>query len=121
MGLSLYSVVLNTADLPRSYGFWTALLGARPRDEEFALTADVDWVTLSVPGGGHLALQVGEVRAVEKDQPIHLDLRATDRRQEIERSVALGATLQTDWPYPADADYTVLRAPDGHLFCIIDP
>jgi hypothetical protein len=26
----------------------------------------------------------------------------------------------TDWPYPEDADFVVLRDPDGNEFCVID-
>jgi len=25
-----------------------------------------------------------------------------------------------DWPYPKDADFVVLRDPDGNEFCVID-
>lgn len=25
-----------------------------------------------------------------------------------------------DWPYPDDADFVVLRDPDGNEFCVID-
>ncbi|HST48439.1 MAG TPA: VOC family protein [Jatrophihabitans sp.] len=32
----------------------------------------------------------------------------------------LGATRAQDWPYPDDADFVVLRDPDGNEFCVID-
>ena len=118
MTLQLHSVVLNASDLARAKAFWSAVLGAEPKAGD---TDQDDWVTMSLPGGGaHLALQPGTVTAVDRDQPIHLDLRADDRRAEVDRVVALGAEEQKDWPYPDDADYTVLRDPDGHLFCIVD-
>jgi catechol 2,3-dioxygenase-like lactoylglutathione lyase family enzyme len=122
MGLSLYSTVLNTRDLPRAYGFWSALLGATPRDHDSTLAdfTAAGWVTLVLPGGGHIALQAGTTAPVEADQPIHLDLLAGDRGSEVARAVSLGAEQLPDWPYPEDADYTVLRDPDGHLFCIVD-
>jgi hypothetical protein len=25
-----------------------------------------------------------------------------------------------DWPYPEDADFIVMRDPDGNEFCVID-
>ncbi|RZS80065.1 putative enzyme related to lactoylglutathione lyase [Motilibacter rhizosphaerae] len=122
MALSVYSTVLNTRDLQRSYAFWSELLGARPRDADQGLDDFVanQWVTLVLPGGGRLALQGGTVEHVERDQPIHLDLVADDRDTEVARATSLGAELVADWPYPDDADYTVLRDLDGHLFCIVD-
>ena len=33
--------------------------------------------------------------------------------------MGLGATRVEDWPYPADADFVVLRDPDGNEFCVI--
>ena len=122
MGLSLYSTVLNTTDLARAYAFWSELLGATPRDTHRALASFVEdgWVTLDLPTGARIALQAGTVQMVERDQPIHLDLMSEDRDGEVERAVNLGASRLEDWPYPDDADYTVLRDPDGHLFCIVD-
>ena len=122
MGLSLYSTVLNTTDLARAYAFWSELLGATPRDIHRALASFVEdgWVTLDLPTGARIALQAGTVQMVERDQPIHLDLMSEDRDGEVERAVNLGASRLEDWPYPDDADYTVLRDPDGHLFCIVD-
>jgi catechol 2,3-dioxygenase-like lactoylglutathione lyase family enzyme len=45
--------------------------------------------------------------------------------QDMDRAVAfwcaaLGATRVEDWPYPQDADFVVLRDPDGNEFCVID-
>ncbi|RKS67922.1 putative enzyme related to lactoylglutathione lyase [Motilibacter peucedani] len=122
MALSLYSTVLNTGDLRRSYEFWHGLLGATPRDadQDFSEFLAHGWVTLVLPGGGRLALQAGALAPVERDQPIHLDLVADDRAAEVARAVSLGASEVGDWPYPDDADYTVLRDPDGHLFCVVD-
>jgi catechol 2,3-dioxygenase-like lactoylglutathione lyase family enzyme len=131
MSLRIYGTVLNTVDLSRAAVFWIGALDARPRKdadvtvvdgEVRGLADDVDWLTLDLPGGGHLALQAGRVQPVDRDQPIHLDIEASESRPaEVARVVALGAVEQTDWPYPDDADYTVLRDPDGHLFCIVDP
>jgi hypothetical protein len=38
----------------------------------------------------------------------------------VRRLVDLGATRVEDWPYPDDADFVVLRDPDGNEFCVID-
>ena len=131
MSLSLYSAVLNTTDIRRAAAFWVAALDAKPRKDSDAtvvdgevrgLADDAEWLTLDLPGGGHLALQAGTVAPVDRDQPIHLDIEASESRAaEVARLVQLGAVEQTDWPYPEGGDYTVLRDPDGHLFCVVDP
>lgn len=122
MGLTLGSTVLNTTDLPRGVRFWGEVLGAVPREGHGGVDDWVHegWVTLELPQGGRLSLQTGTVDRVEQDQPIHLDLSADDRDAEVRRVAALGAEVVTDWPYPEDGDYTLLRDPDGHLFCIVD-
>ena len=120
MTLRLQSLVINTGDLGRAYAFWAQALGARTRDGQEP-EEGLDWLDLVLPGGARVALQTGTVTAVDHDQPIHLDLAADDRPGEVKRLVALGATEVPSWPYPADADYTILRDPDGHLFCVVDP
>ena len=53
--------------------------------------------------------------------PKLLDGVYTDEQERhVERLVGLGATRVTDWPYPDDADFVVLRDPDGNEFCVID-
>jgi hypothetical protein len=51
---------------------------------------------------------------------VHLDLYTGEQDRHVERLVKLGATRVEDWPYPAGADFIVLRDPDGNEFCVID-
>lgn len=51
---------------------------------------------------------------------LHLDLYTREQSRHVERLIGLGATRVTDWPYPPDADFVVLRDPDGNEFCVID-
>jgi glyoxalase superfamily protein len=51
---------------------------------------------------------------------LHLDLYTSEQTRHIEHLIALGATRVSDWPYPPDADFVVLRDPDGNEFCVID-
>ena len=37
----------------------------------------------------------------------------------VARLVELGAATVPVWPYPDDADFVVLRDPDGNEFCVI--
>jgi hypothetical protein len=51
---------------------------------------------------------------------VHVDLYTDDQERHVDRLVALGASRVDDWPYPDDADFIVLRDPDGNEFCVID-
>jgi hypothetical protein len=50
---------------------------------------------------------------------VHLDLYTSEQDRHVERLIALGATRVDDWPFPDDADFIVLRDPDGNEFCVI--
>ena len=51
---------------------------------------------------------------------VHLDLYTSEQERHVERLVTLGATRVDEWPYSDDADFIVLRDPDGNEFCVID-
>jgi Glyoxalase-like domain len=51
---------------------------------------------------------------------VHVDLYTREQSRQVDRLVVLGATRVEDWPYPQDADFIVLRDPDGNEFCVID-
>ena len=66
-----------------------------------------------------LSLQAAEEPPKEPVR-LHLDLYTGDQAGQVDRLVQLGATTVPDWPYPQDADFVVLRDPDGNEFCVID-
>ncbi|GAB3086573.1 VOC family protein [Micromonospora schwarzwaldensis] len=86
--------------------FWSAALGAQvrtdPSEPEFTGLADV------VPG------LVTAVQAVDDAPRHHLDIETDDVPAEVERLRGLGATPVSRWQ-----DCHVLRAPGGHLVCVI--
>jgi putative transposase len=45
---------------------------------------------------------------------------AGEQSRHVERLAKLGATRVDEWPYPGDADFIVMRDPDGNEFCVID-
>ncbi|RFU82308.1 VOC family protein [Streptomyces triticagri] len=118
--VSIGSVVVGVADVPRAIAFWTKALGYVPREEP-----EPDWAVL-VPadgrGGVSLSLGLSDV-AVQPYPRIHLDLYAADAAEqadEVERLISLGAS-RVDWDrYPQDPDFVVLADPDGNRFCVID-
>ncbi|MEW9552501.1 VOC family protein [Nonomuraea sp. NPDC050783] len=57
--------------------------------------------------------------AAELDGPgnrLHLDLVAADRPAEVERLVALGASVARTFD-----SWTIMRDPEGNEFCVADP
>lgn len=118
--LTIGSVVLGVADIPRAVTFWTRALDYVPREEP-----EDDWAVL-VPAGGRPGTQVSLMFSrtpVQRRPRVHLDLYAgdaADQAAEVTRLVSLGAR-RADWDaYPPDADFVVLTDPDDNAFCVID-
>jgi catechol 2,3-dioxygenase-like lactoylglutathione lyase family enzyme len=115
--LHVATVVINVANMDRAVDFWSGVLGYRPREAEW----DPEFMMLEDPL--RLRLPVSLQRSDDgKLQParVHLDLYTRQQELQVERLVALGAERVADWPYPPDADFIVLRDPDGNEFCVID-
>jgi catechol 2,3-dioxygenase-like lactoylglutathione lyase family enzyme len=115
--LHVATVVVNVQDMRRAVDFWCAALGYRQREPE----VDPRFVMLVHPQGRHVpvSLQLAEGQPREPVR-LHLDLYTDEQERHVERLVGLGATRVTDWPYPDDPDFVVLRDPDGNEFCVID-
>jgi catechol 2,3-dioxygenase-like lactoylglutathione lyase family enzyme len=115
--LHLATVVVNVQDMARAVDFWCAALGYQPREAEW----DPEFMMLIDPDGSGLPVSL-QLAAAAPTEPVrlHLDLYTSEQQRQVARLVALGATEVTDWPYPPDADFVVLRDPDGNEFCIID-
>lgn len=113
--MDIGSVVIDCNDFRRMFDFWRAALGYVPREEP-----DEDWVVLRDPEGRqvNVSLQVVPEPRVGKNR-LHLDLYTDEQEAEVERLLALGATLQQREPEPGE-DFVVLEDPEGNLFCVID-
>jgi hypothetical protein len=99
-------------DVRRAAEFWIKALGYVPRDGHI----EEDSVILVDKGGRAPAL------ALDRSDRMHLDLYAADAKEqqaEVERLLSLGAQ-RVEWSYPDDADFVVLAAPDGNLFCVVN-
>ena len=114
--LHLATVVINVSDMERAVRFWTEALGYEPREKhwntEFMML--VDPLDLHLP----ISLQRSDGRPLQPAR-VHLDLYTRERDLHVERLVALGAKRVEDWPYPPNADFVVLRDPDGNEFCVV--
>jgi hypothetical protein len=113
--LRVGSVVIDCNDLATMSRFWQEALRYVPRDPP-----EDDWLVLTDPEGQNVnvSLQVVPERRSGKNR-LHLDLYTTDQAGEVERLLALGATLFPRTPGP-DEDFIVLQDPEGNLFDVID-
>ncbi|MEV6518514.1 VOC family protein [Micromonospora chalcea] len=104
----LYALIIDAPEdeAGESAAFWSAALGADlrtdPAEPEFTGLADV------VPA------LVTAVQSVGDAPRYHLDIETDDVAAEVERLRGLGATPVSRW-----LDCQVLRAPGGHLLCVI--
>lgn len=109
MHRSRVSVVLidvPTAEVPAAAAFWSAALGvpAQPVAGEEQFTS----LRGALPG---LDLAV---QAIDGQARYHIDIETDDVAAETARLVGLGAVEINQW-----LDCHVLRAPGGHLLCVI--
>lgn len=87
--------------------------GMKPGDDEAGLDGPDDRYILF--------LKVPEEKAVKNR--MHLCIRPTDRSrdEEIERILALGATMYDDRRRGPDEGWAVLADPEGNEFCVLTP
>jgi catechol 2,3-dioxygenase-like lactoylglutathione lyase family enzyme len=113
-GIRVGSVVIDCNDFPRMFAFWRDALGYVPREEP-----DEDWGVLRDPRGPgpNVSLQLVPEPRVGKNR-LHLDLYTDDREGEVERLLALGATVHPRTPESGE-DFVVLADPEGNLFCVV--
>ncbi|MFD8145779.1 VOC family protein [Streptomyces sp. NPDC059708] len=107
-----------TFDCHDAYGlglFWAEVLNGtvskedRPGDPEVLLTSE---------GGTLLFIQVPDAKSVKNR--VHLDVQPQDRSrdEEVERLLALGATLVGDHRNPDGTGWATLADPEGNEFCV---
>ena len=86
--------------------FWSAALGARPHpapgEEQFTVLLDAAPDLFAV------------VQAVDDAPRYHVDIETDDLAAEVARLTALGAEPVRRWK-----DAFTLRAPGGHLLCVV--
>ena len=115
--LHLATVVLNVQDMQRAVQFWTAALGYVPREQNW----DPEFMMLMDPNGQRPSISFQLTDAPPREPVrVHLDFYTSEQARHVDRLLTLGATRPEDWPYPDDADFIVLRDPDGNEFCVID-
>jgi hypothetical protein len=121
---SLHQLVVDCRTPSELARFWAAALDdfeVRAYDEaeitrlgNLGLTPETDpWVIVDGP---HLELCFQQVDVEPRNKtPLHLDISAPDREHEVERLVALGATVKQRY-----SDHIWMQDPEGNDFCVID-
>ena len=117
MTSAILNVTFDCSDARSAAGFWAALTGWNMHEER----TEPGHAEYSVgpPEGGFTRLYfvtVPEPKTAKNR--LHLDLLPRDRNQEreIERLVALGATVSE--AQPPDAGWVVMSDPEGNEFCL---
>ena len=120
----LREIVFDCAQPARLARFWAAVLdgyAVRPYDAaEIAklaargLTPETDPAVLVDGPGPILCFQLA-ARPNPVKGGLHLDVSTRDRRAEVARLIALGASIVRE----ADA-YTVMHDPEGNAFCVAE-
>ncbi|TDD70201.1 VOC family protein [Jiangella aurantiaca] len=119
---ALSEIVIDCEHAPSLARFWAAVLDdydVLPYDaaeiERLAalgLTPETDpTVAVGGPGPTLYFQQVPERKTVKNR--VHLDVEAADRRAEVDRLVALGASVHS-----VQERWTVLLDPEGNEFCV---
>ncbi|KAA5829639.1 VOC family protein [Saccharopolyspora hirsuta] len=113
----LRHVTVDCADPYRLASFWSGVTGwplfdgDQPGDPEVLVVAPE-------PQPGLLFIRVPESKRVKNR--IHLDWMPTERTrdEEVERILALGATLHEDHRKPDGLGWVTLLDPEGNEFCV---
>ncbi|MFK0156235.1 VOC family protein [Streptomyces sp. NPDC090499] len=115
MGSLIRHVTVDAADPFALAGFWAQALDGSLADDDFP--GDPEAV-VTTAAATLLFIRVDDRKAVKNR--VHLDLRPQDRTrdEEVERLLALGATLQGDHRRPDGTGWVTLYDPEGNEFCV---
>ncbi|GHH52214.1 putative enzyme related to lactoylglutathione lyase [Streptomyces candidus] len=108
-------VTLDCADAYQLASFWAEVLDAPLADDDFPGDPEA---LVNAPGVGILFVRVAEPKTVKNR--VHLDVQPQDRTrdEEVDRILALGATLVGDHRRPDGAGWVTLADPEGNEFCV---
>jgi predicted enzyme related to lactoylglutathione lyase len=124
--LTIASITFACADPARVAEFWAAATGYVHVEVAPERLAEIDavvepgsWATLRHPDGvGPLLIFHRRPKSAVEHIPIHLDLAVEDVEAEVERLLALGATVAERKLDPFGAPLVVMRDPEGNGFCV---
>ncbi|MFD5552990.1 VOC family protein [Streptomyces sp. NPDC127068] len=108
-------VTFDCADPYDLASFWVGALDGRLGDDDHPGDPEV---LVASAGVDLLFIRVPEGKTVKNR--VHLDLQPQDRtrEEEVERLLALGATLVEDHRRPDGTGWATLADPEGNEFCV---
>ncbi|MCL6298252.1 VOC family protein [Streptomyces kronopolitis] len=106
---------VDCTDAYRLACFWAQVLDGTLAEDD--LPGDPE-ATVTATGGALLFLTVPDAKTVKNR--VHLDLEPQDRTrdEEVERLLALGATLVADHRRADGSGWATLADPEGNEFCV---
>jgi predicted enzyme related to lactoylglutathione lyase len=124
--IEIASITFACADPTRLADFWAAATGYGHVEVSPERLAEIDavvepgsWAVLQHPDRvGPRLIFHRRPKSQPEHIPIHLDLAVDDVDAEVERLVALGATVAERKLDPFGAPLVVLRDPEGNGFCV---
>ena len=113
MTSTIRHVTIASADAYALGSFWSKVLGQPLHEDDHHGDPEA-----LIEGAGLLFVTVPEGKTVRNR--LHLDLQPQDRTrdEEVERVIALGATLVDDRRRPDGTGWAVLTDPEGNEFCV---
>ena len=120
MALRVSHTTFNALDAYQQSVWWAELLGYHEDPEDPNLPGHEECM-ISSADDSHRILFIDVPDAKQARNRVHLDLQAVDRRrdEEVERVLALGATLVDDLRKPDGTGWAVLADPEGNEFCVL--
>ncbi|MFF3848917.1 VOC family protein [Streptomyces sp. NPDC002328] len=106
-------VTIDSSDAYALASFWSEVFG-----EPLAADDNPGDPEALIEGAGLLFVTVPEKKTVKNR--VHLDLQPQDRTrdEEVDRLLALGATLVDDHRKPDGTGWALLADPEGNEFCV---
>ncbi|MFG2403181.1 VOC family protein [Streptomyces brevispora] len=111
----VHHITVDCGDAYQLATFWAEVLGASLSDDD--VPGDPE-ALVEAPGAALLFISVPEPKSTKNR--IHLDIQPQDRTrdEEVERLLALGATLVGDHRRPNGRGWATLSDPEGNEFCV---
>ncbi len=116
MTSTVHNVTVDCRDSYQLATWWADVLGLSVHPDDNP--GDPECMVLLPSGIQYLFIEVPEGKTVKNR--IHICLQPTDvtRDQEVERLLALGATVHEDHRKPDGTGWATLRDPEGNEFCV---
>ncbi|MFD9423301.1 MULTISPECIES: VOC family protein [unclassified Streptomyces] len=108
-------LTIDCADAYKLAGFWSEVLGSPLSDDD--VPGDPE-ALVEAPGAALLFITVPEPKSTKNR--LHVDIQPHDRSrdEEVERLLALGATMVGDHRKPNGRGWATLADPEGNEFCV---